>query len=365
MKHLFKYFLMLVSSAVLMFSCTPSGQDTEVVPEGVLKIFADKTTIAADGVDKVTFRVMFGSRDVSNEKTMKLVRTSAGKEIELPSGANVFSTTAEGESVFKAYLYSGGEHWSVNEIVVTAVASAGQKDYRQMVLAEQFTSVGCVNCPTLTVQIKEAQDRMPGVLVPVSFHMDYNMPDPMTIAATGLFYTAYQMSGLPYLNLNMRSRGGGVNRENIVGAVQEELELYPTACGVAIETSYDPSTREVSITSRITSNVAARYKYHIFLLEDGIEYAQQGVSGNYVHNNVVRKMFAQDITGMNINRKQPFVPGQEVKAENAADLAPAWNPDNMRVVVVALTSSDGERTWACSNVNVCGLGESVDYIYNE
>jgi hypothetical protein len=43
------------------------------VPEGVLRIFADKTEISADGNDEVTFTVMFGSEDVSNAKTLQLI----------------------------------------------------------------------------------------------------------------------------------------------------------------------------------------------------------------------------------------------------------------------------------------------------
>lgn len=342
------------------------GQD-EAVPEGVLRIFADKTAIAADGVDCVTFRVMFGSKNVSSEKTMKIVYTIAGKEVEMSAGASAFSTTAPGEYVFKATLYSGGNHVSDNEITVTATEVAGQRNYFQKVVGEQFTSVGCVNCPVLSTNIKQVQEDMPGVLVPLSFHMDYNMTDPMTVDATALFYKAYGMSGLPFFNLNMRKREGGVAREpsSITRAIEDEIEMFPATCGVAIETSYDQAARKVSVTTKITSNVAARHKYHIFLVEDGIHEAQSGVNGDYVHNNVVRKMFATDITGMNINRKNPFTPGVEVTAVNAVELGNGWNPDNMRVVVIAMTTNDGGVTFCCNNVNECPLGGSADYIINE
>lgn len=361
MKTLMKYAAVLMALFSINSACT-GPDDVEVVPEGVLKIFADKESIAADGVDCVTFRVMYGSTDVSNEKTMKLVWTASGKDVEMSPGSNKFSTTAPGQYVFKAYLYSGGDCWSENTITVTASEVAGQKAYRHLVLGEQFTSVGCVNCPTLSVQIKEVQQQMPGILVPVSFHMDYNMYDPMSTEATNLFYKAYGMSGLPFFNLNMRKRDGGVNREAIKAAIEDELELFPATCGVAIDTEYDPSTREVSVTTKITSNVAARHKYHVFLIEDGIEYEQSGASGLYIHNNVVRKMFAQDITGLNINSRNPFTPGVEVTAVNSTVLAASWNPENMRVVVAALTTSDGGVTFVCNNVNVCKLGESIDYM---
>jgi hypothetical protein len=310
---------------------------------------------------------MFGSKDVSNEKTMKIVYTVAGKNAEMSAGANTFSTAAPGEYVFKATLYSGGNHTSENEIKVTAAEVAGQKSYFQKVIGEQFTSVGCVNCPSLSLNIKEVQAQMPGVLIPLSFHMDYNMADPMTIEATGLFYKAYGMSGLPYFNINMRKQEGGVSREpaGMISAIEDELEMYPATCGVAIETSYDSAAGKVTVTSKITSNVAARHKYHIFLLEDGISATQSGANGDYIHNNVVRKMFAPDITGMNINKKNPFTPGVEVTAVNSVELEKGWNPDNMRVVVIAMTTADGGVTFNCNNANECPLGGSADYILNK
>ena len=367
MKNLYRYLLILPAFFSFLSSCTEPAPEVEVVPEGVLRIFADKEAIAADGSETVTFKVMFGSRDVSNEKTMKIVYTVSGKEVAMAAGASQFSTTAPGKYIFKATFYSAGDHVSDNAVEVMASEVAGQKNYMQKVVGEQFTSVGCVNCPTLSYSIKEVQSQMPGVLVPLSFHMDYNMYDPMSVEATGLFYKAYGMSGLPFFNLNMRKREGGVNREpsEIIRAIEEEMELFPATCGVAIETEYDNATREVKVITKITSNVAVRHKYHIFLLEDGIEYTQSGTNGSYTHNNVVRKMFATDITGLNINKKNPFSPGVEVTAENKTVLEGGWNPENMRVVVIAMTTTDGGVTFTCNNVNECPLGDSVDYIINK
>ena len=368
MKGLFRYFLLAAASLMAVVSCgDPAEPEVEAVPEGVLRIFADKEAIAADGVDVVTFKVMFGAQDVSSRNTMKIVYTVSGKEVEMAPGASQFTTTAPGKYIFKATLYSSGNHVSDNEVEVVATEVAGQKKYMQKVVGEQFTSVGCVNCPSLSYNIKEVQNQLPGVLVPLSFHMDYNMYDPMSVDATGLFYKAYGMSGLPFFNLNMRKREGGVAREpaSIIRAIEEEIELFPATCGVAIETEYDSASREIRVVSKITSNVAARHKYHIFLVEDGIEYSQSGANGNYIHNNVVRKMFATDITGLNINKKNPFTPGVEVTAENKTTLETGWNPENMRVVVIAMTTSDGGTTFTCNNVNECNLGGSVDYIINE
>ena len=370
MRSLAKYFIALASLVAALASCGTEGNkpnEWESVPEGVLRVFADRQSIAADGNDCVTFKVMFGAKDVSAEKTMKLVWTSGEKEVTMAGGAYVFSTTASGTYTFKATLYSSGKHVSDNEIVITASDVVGQKDFFQKVVGEQFTSVGCVNCPVLSTNIKTVQERMPGVMIPLSFHRDFDKPDPMSIAATELFYKAYGFSGLPCFNLNMHKVDGGVKREveSIINAINNELKLYPATCGVAIETTYDSATREVVVNTKITSNVAARYKYHIFLVEDGIVYSQSGVTGDYTHNNVVRKMFATDITGLNINKKAPLTPGVEVVTSNKTTLERGWNASNMRVVVLAMSSNDGDKTYFCNNANECAVGSSVGYIINE
>lgn len=358
---------MAMATAALAAVCScETTPEEETVPEGVLRIFADKTAIAADGADQVTFKVMFGSQDVSNAPTMKIVRSTAGTEQEMVAGANVFSTTAPGTYTFKATLYSSGNHVSENEVIVTASAVKGQKDYMQKILGEQFTSVGCTSCPHLSTAIKAIQQERPGVLVPVSFHMDFQMSDPMAIPATTFFYEYYGFQGLPFFNLNMRKTSRQLTSEKslIDEAIDEELRSYPTTCGVAIETEYDASTRDLRIVSKVTSNVAVRHKYHIFLVEDGIEYMQSGAESDYVHNNVARQMVAPGITGFNMNGKQPFTPGVEVTAENTVTLDKSWNADNMRVVVVAMVSLDGEKTYTCNNVNECKVGGSVDYALN-
>jgi hypothetical protein len=87
-----------------------------------------------------------------------------------------------------------------------------------------------------------------------------------------------------------------------------------------------------------------------------------GADLTYKHDNVVRIMAAPDVTGFNMNSKQKFTPGVEVVAENTLTVQPGWKKENMRAVVAALISLDGEKTWICVNVNECRLGESVDYV---
>ena len=144
-------------------------------------------------------------------------------------------------------------------------------------------------------------------------------------------------------------------------AVEEEVRDNPAICGVAIETAYDSAAGKVTVNSKVTSNVASRYKYQIFLVEDGLEHSQMGADLSYRHDNVVRRMPAPDVTGYNMNGKAAFTPGVEVTAENVMEIDSGWNVENLRVVVAALISQDGEKTWICVNVNECKVGASVEY----
>ena len=369
MKKVLSNIIAVFAVVFTVFSCGEPAdpvvpEQEEAVPEGTLRIFADKTEISADGADCVTFKVMFGSEDVSSKKTMHLVKEYDGRKEDMENGANVFSTVVPGTYKFTAYLYSGGDHYSDNEIVVTVSPVQAQKEYVKMILAEQYTSTGCVNCPGLSANIRQLQNDMPDVLVPVAFHMDFSSTvDPMAVDATAAFMKYHGFQGLPYFNLNFH-KASGVETflTTMEKAVSDELDDNPATCGVAIETSFDEASREAVVKTRITSNLPMRYKYHVFLVEDGLDHAQLGADMTYVHDNVVRKMLAPDVTGFNINKKQPFTPGVEVAVENRTEISGEWDPANMRVVVAALISNDGEMTWICTNVNECRLGESVDYL---
>ena len=74
-KKIFAYMAVLFTAfAALSCSGTLDDGSDDAVPEGVLRIFADKTSVTADGNDAVTFKVMFGSEDVSNQKTLQIIR---------------------------------------------------------------------------------------------------------------------------------------------------------------------------------------------------------------------------------------------------------------------------------------------------
>lgn len=379
----FLLFLSCVTAAVMFSSCSgnidPEGEetggdvsDTQNVPEGVLRIFADKAEIMADGADEVTFTIMFGSEDVSNAKTLQLVRIYEGEEKYMAYGINKFSTSTAGTFKFKAEFYYAGKHYTDNvvEILAKPYQVGETKNFARNVLAAYFTSTGCTSCPSAYREIKEVQDANPGVVSVVAFHEHKTVNDPMKTPETDLFRASFgNFTDLPRLFWNLRP-GTNLNGPSFKTSFAEEIAAYEPQCGVAVTTSYDKTSRKLDVEVGITSNLHAKYRYLIFLVEDnmdskvlGADYKQCG--DEYVHHNVVRDVLATSAAGEKINDNLPLTPGVEATATKSVVLPEAWNSDNMRIVVSAMTSTDGGTTWVANNTNECKIGESVSYEYAE
>ena len=354
---------------------TDKGNPMEEVPEGVLRIFADKTTIAADGSEEVTFTVMFGSEDVSNAKTLQLIREFNGDQKYMAYGANKFSTVAAGTYKFTAKYYYAGNHFTDNSVEVEATQffSGEEKAYERRVLGVYFTSTGCTSCPSATRGLKELQSKNPGKISVVAFHSHMGtVADPMTIQETSFFNTVLGgFDGLPRLFWNMR-KGTKFIGPTFDQGYAEEIAAYEPQCGVSIETGVLPSDYDGKpegdgspyyINIGVTSNLPAVYRYLVFVVEDGIVAEQTG-DPNYVHNNVVRAVLTSE-KGDKLNDNLPLTVGVEAKATKTLDISPEWNDNNIRIIVAATTSTDGGYTFVVNNVAECKLGESVSYQYAE
>lgn len=345
------------------------------VPEGVLRIFADKTEIAADGVEKVTFTVVYGSSDVSDMSGMVISHERGGVVTVLPEGKHEFTSTLPGEYVFTATYDYGGKKHTDNSVKVTVRSSGSQisSGYRQKMIAMQFTSVGCVNCPILAEALKNVQKNYPDMIIPVAFHLDYDVEDPMTLSMNSRFYSRLSDKddhslGLPMFAFNFRKSSQPIINEyaKIVSEMELQAELYPPVCGVAVETSYDEGSGKVQIDAKFRSDVAMDARYHIFLLEDGYEYYQAGFDGDeYVHDNVLRYISSDNVLGSKIEQGKVLEPGREYVVSKSVKLDGSWNASKMRVVVAMLCSYDGGETYCSNNANECSIGESADYSYED
>ncbi len=346
-------------------------------PEGTLRIFADKVKISADGNDEVTFKVMFGSEDVSNAKTLQIIRIFDGEEKYMSYGANKFSTVTAGTYKFRAKYYYGGNYMTDNEVTVVAEPyfSGEEKNYKRRYFGTLFTSTGCAYCPSASIALKELQADFPGEISVAAFHSDLNKVDPMTIPETQEFNAALGGSiARPLFFWNMKKETiieGGADKPLFLSSFTAEEASYETFSGVAVRTTLDQTSNKLDIEVGITSNIPSVFRYQVILVEDKIpavdDYAQDvnnpsmDMSG-YLHNNVVRTALT-GARGDKINENLPLTVGVEAKASESATLSPDWKIENMRVIVTAMISEDGGFTWLVNNVNECKVGESVSYLY--
>ena len=243
--------------------------------------------------------------------------------------------------------------------------------YQQKMVAMQFTSVGCVNCPSLSATIKSIKEKQPGSVIPVAFHMDYGDGDPMTMPESRMFYKRVafeddQTISLPMLALNFRKGSQKIvdQEAKILEEMAYQAEEYPASTGVAINTTYDNSSRKLEVTARFISEVTQSAKYHIILVEDGVKYQQTGSeTAEYTHDNVFRYISSDNLKGTDLNLGKPLAPGMEYQVTKTITLKKEWNPSAMRVVAVMLTPDDAAgKNFGCNNANECAVGSSVDFL---
>ena len=242
----------------------------------------------------------------------------------------------------------------------------GQMEHTRKVLALQFTSVGCSGCPAMSEAVKTVQNENSGVLIPVAFHADYgNVDDPMDVSSVIPFMRQYSIETLPHVVFNFHKTSEDVlaDKYSVAAAMRRELARESVPCGVALDTEYDELSGTIKVSVSIATNVESRFRYHVFLVEDGIKGIQYGASDtqNYTHDNVVRRMVSSDIYGKNINDRRPVPAGYQVTAIERIPVEKGWNLANLRVVAAAMITEDDGYTWVCANANECGLGKKAEY----
>lgn len=239
--------------------------------------------------------------------------------------------------------------------------------YYHKMLAMEFTSVNCTYCPGLAESMENIQERFPGRTAVAAFHSDALGSDPMTLPLNDKILNKVTTGqGLPMFSLDFRKSSQHITsqEELIASEIGLRLENHKPDCGVAIDSEYDKTEGKIKVTARFKSSVTESYRYHIFLVEDGIEYMQAGEDGTYTHMNVVREIAADNIYGTRLNQGNALEAGKEYQVEMTFDINKSWNPDKMRVIACIMETEDGS-SYTCDNCNECTLGGKSDYLFEK
>ena len=353
-----KHIALMSLSALVALSCTGNVDQQE--EERTLVLTPDRTVTYAGG-DPVSFSVMYGDEDLTGSDAVTIIYTSEDSEVHLGAGENVFSPQREGTYVFTA-LYNADEVLTSEPVEITVTADKPvYREYDRQILAMQFTSVGCPNCPVMSSGLKTIQEEYPDKVDAVSFHQYYNgVFDPMECDEASLFSTKFNVTGLPQCYIDMHPEKVTSDMSDLRQGVETAL-ARETFCGIAVESNLDETSGRLSVTVKVTSNRSVSFRYLVFLVEDGIEYTQYGITGSYVHNNVVRDMLSTSSNGERLNAGKPLIEGIEYESSRSVSLDDGWKTENMRIVATALVSEDGGVTYVSANTISCPLGGNADY----
>ncbi|MBO7300147.1 MAG: Omp28-related outer membrane protein [Tidjanibacter sp.] len=344
--------LLLVAAIVGFASC--HGQEDDGVQ---LQLVPSKRTMTADGVDVVTFEVLYGANVVTTEALIELV--SPAEQIWGGRGVSTFTTTESGSYIFKAtYLDLVSEEV---EITAAPYVSNFLSRFDRHICVMDFTGAWCSFCPdgyrTLMGVINNPYAGFKDIVTVLALHDDTGGKDPMALGVTNAIHAAFGLGSYPAFLTDLRS-GGLLTEglEKIRESFYESLDEYPAQCDVKIVSSVEGDIATVEVT--LFAELAGDYRVSVWLVENGVVGPQNdgaSVYDSWNHEHVARALLSDNWRGDALGT---LAKEQEQTKNYTYTLGVNWKVADMSVVALAITP-DGY----VNNVAECALGESVDYKY--
>ena len=326
--------------AALMFWGCSGNIDVEDEAKD-LTLTADITEIIADGVSAVTFTVHYGDEDVTGAASVKCISGNASVE----NGR--FSSEAIGKYVFRAFYED-----AVSEDIEVNVISR----FQRRVCVMEFTGTWCAQCPegatTLNFLISRTyKDK--------AFAMAFHNDDPYALPVEQDLQNIFNCGAYPAYVTDMRD-AGLLNGGGCSDSIETSLYESGTHCSVAVISSFDKASGEVSVEAKLYSEKDMEYKMVAYVIEDRIVGEQAQADGSvdkeYLHRHVVRAMLSSSVKGDAIGKVGA---GKEQSKTFSFVPDPLWNMENLSVYVLAI----GEDGYV-NNMAVCHAdGGRMDYGY--
>ena len=251
---------------------------------------------------------------------------------------------------------------------------------RKMDLVENMTAQLCPNCP-YGHNVLEALTEIRPNIAWVAVHSSGMGPDKfVTDESDNISY--FQCNGYPSASFNrMYIDDSSINDQGTLAvgigypsqytqqaaqmfnAMLDELDTeMPSFASVDIATKLDGNNLNIKVSGDAVEDfkqyVGDDAVVTVYLLEDGLVATQSGVSGNYVHNHVLRDVVTDNVFGDPIN----WTSATTYQNEFNVTLDSEWNSDNMQVVAFigrpVTKNSTIDDVWV-NNTNMVKLGAST------
>ena len=220
----------------------------------------------------------------------------------------------------------------------------------RVVLLEEFTGVGCTNCPKGSREIENLLTQFPDNLIAVSIHAGFFADTSIFSFGNYDFRTEEGQFLFGYLGPNLGYPAGVVDRTPVNGdmqigrnqwasAITSEIQDQP-AVELSIEKLYNADTRELQlIVNGIGKEaVSGEIRLSALVTESGIIDAQDDQEADphivldYVHNHVLRDMFTP---AAGAPLFQNLAVGQTFSQSYSIILDGSWVPEHMEIVAFA------------------------------
>lgn len=215
---------------------------------------------------------------------------------------------------------------------------------KKNVLIEDFTGQRCVNCPYAAQTIASIQETYGADrVIAVAIH-----GGSLAVSETASSIGLANEQGMEYnTHWNVESwpsglvdrMGGLMDYEKWNAQVINRFSITPKADLTIENLSYDAATRELSLTTNVTSTDGVDAYLQVWLTESNIVRLQTTPTGNdrnYVHNHVFRAS-VNDPYGDPIS----LTAGQSEQQNFSYTLKEEWEEANMSVVVFVYNETDG------------------------
>lgn len=354
MKRLKNILISCACALPVLLAVGCGGEDTPNVKSDPVVLIPSRTSIIANGTDRVTFKVESGTTDVTSRSKIS-VKMTDGQQQEIDGAA--FTTKTAGEYVFTATYDSKKSE----EVKVTAQAAVAEKYYRRVCMMDA-TGTWCTNCPDATRALSILSTNRPDRLIILALHGESKDKDVMTTPVTEMLNKIHQITAYPQVVTDLRDV---VTGNTIAGEVSSFYNVsrndYPATCGLRMESKYNATTGKIDITVGVTSNTGGDYRLAVLIVEDGIVEPQldRGYwTNDYVHNDVVRTLLSSNLIGDALGTLDA---DKEVTKDYSVAVDEGWKVDNLRVVAYATDSSQ-----YVNNIIECEAKDgSCDYKLND
>ncbi|MDE6140006.1 MAG: Omp28-related outer membrane protein [Alistipes sp.] len=369
-----KLFAFLLAAAGLATACggDDNGDDTPDVSErGTLVLTASAGTMLSNGVDEVTFTVMFtpDGETIAVDVTDKAKIYETGNNSILSS--NKFTTGMEG--TYKFYASYGPNIAPTVEVVATpeipelpADPNAASTSFVHRHLLIDHTGTECPNCPYMMSALEQlAEDSEYNSQFLLAASHSYNRTDPMYNQGSAAIGNRLGNGYYPYVMMDL-NKNLGVNNSMVAVNVQNLKKLLDNnkvdAPEAGLSAAVSATPVQIIINASVKAAVTGNYRVGMWILEDNIEAVQSGASApeHNVHSNAVRAIVGS-LTNLNGEEVGAIEAGQSANIVRTVNISSNWKIANCKVLL--FVTSDADTTTPLKNCVLCPIGGTVAYEY--